>query len=473
MPPPPPVSWLARISGSNTIIPTPACTMTIQGLPDELLALIASKVRDLRALASMALTNRRLNYIATTALYQEEVYRKDHLAIFHCAETGNIGGLELLRVHGQNLTVRMKFDLQQGTPRNRPSKKQTRWLQAYWDTLLTDEPRRGAIHFAILNGQLDTVRWLISYGVPVNQPILASDSFDAEETTPLQLAYENGEFGAVLVLLVNGAADALQGSQVWHKALEMGHVKPGMEFAMSVASSHLVGATSTEYSDIVAPGETSEVELATQTPNSDVDMLDANTGAPIFRHILTDSINNMSIEKEPAVTEGLFGHKKAPTSAACAAVDVLNQPHEVTRNIEKRQNPSEEDVINAILLICDPLDAAVAMTEIPREVTTWERRKQQYKLAHKGKVVKRTNKKAKRDAVFQARKTKETRMEAAKLRQDNKVTAGKLVRQTLGPYCAMLSKRFGKGDMICEKKDCFACSLDGLNAPSSTGMNEE
>ncbi|TDZ54603.1 hypothetical protein CTRI78_v006184 [Colletotrichum trifolii] len=374
--------------------------MTIQGLPDELLALIASKVRDLRALASMALTNRRLNYIATTALYQEEVYRKDHLAIFHCAETGNIGGLELLRVH-------------------------------------------------------------------------ASDSFDAEETTPLQLAYENGEFGAVLVLLVNGAADALQGSQVWHKALEMGHVKPAMEFAMSVASSHLVSATSTEDSDIVAPGETSEVELATQTPNSDVDMLDANTGAPIFRHILTDSINSMSIEKEPAVTEGLFGHKKAPTSAACAAVDVLNQPHEVTRNIEKRQNPSEEDVINAILLICDPLDAAVAMTEIPREVTTWERRKQQYKLAHKGKVVKRTNKKAKRDAVFQARKTKETRMEAAKLRQDNKVTAGKLVRQTLGPYCAMLRKRFGKRDMICEKKDCFACSLDGLNAPSSTGMNEE
>ncbi|TDZ21585.1 hypothetical protein Cob_v005608 [Colletotrichum orbiculare MAFF 240422] len=365
--------------------------MTIQGLPDELLALIASKVRDLRALASMALTNRRLNYIATTALYQEEVYRKDHLAIFHCAETGNIGGLELLRVHGQNLT----------------------------------------------------------------------------------LAYENGEFGAVLVLLVNGAADALQGSQVWHKALETGHVKPAMEFAMSVVSSHLVSATFTEDSDIVAPGETSEVELAAQTPNSDVDMLDANTGAPIFRHILTDSINNMSIEKEPAVTEGLFGHKKAPTSAACAAVDVLNQPHEVTRNIEKRQNPSEEDVINAILLICDPLDAAVAMTEIPREVITWERRKQQYKLAHKGKVVKRTNKKAKRDAVFQARKTKETRMEAAKLRQDNKVTAGKLVRQTLGPYCAMLRKRFGKGDMICEKKDCFACSLDGLNAPSSTGMNEE
>ncbi|GKT95000.1 ankyrin repeat domain protein [Colletotrichum tofieldiae] len=218
----------------------------LEMLPNELLLAIAESVKDIRGLASMAKMNRRLNVITTPLLYREEVRRKKHDALFYCADEGLLGVLELLRVAGQSFTARNIIIPEQ-------SKINMRLLITEFESFGVQMAIRmagwideGAIHRAVLKGQIDVVRWLISHGVLVNETSANLCKCDggngSSPSNPLHLALCRGQQEVAHILLANGAKieelEPVISKTFWQNAIQGQNPATAMEFALSVASTH-------------------------------------------------------------------------------------------------------------------------------------------------------------------------------------------------------------------------------------------
>ncbi|KAK1996174.1 hypothetical protein LX36DRAFT_638489 [Colletotrichum falcatum] len=218
---------------------------TIERLPNELLVAIAESVQDIRGLASMAKTNRRLNSIATPPLYREAVRRERNDALLHCAGEGLLGILELLEAAGQDLNARAI---------TRPDEERTRRVinsmcerEEIGITTVFKEAGRtygGAIHRTVLKGQTEVDRWLISHGVPVDSESVnlceCDNGEDSDHGSPLHLALCQGQEEVAHILLANGASidelDPFAGTTAWQSAIQGRYPATAMEFAISLAS---------------------------------------------------------------------------------------------------------------------------------------------------------------------------------------------------------------------------------------------
>ncbi|KAK1962890.1 hypothetical protein LY78DRAFT_749400 [Colletotrichum sublineola] len=221
---------------------------TIEHLPNELLVAIAKSVRDVRGLASMAKMNRRFNSIATLPLYREAVRRQMNDALFYCAGEGLLGALELLRAAGQDLDVRQISESDEERTR--------KTFMAAWELEEFDlkaafqkayrRTQEGAIHRAVLKGQTEAVRWLISHGVPVDSVSAnlceCDDAEDSGTRSPLHLALCRGQEEVAHILLANGAKidefKPFSNTTAWQSAIQSRHPATAMEFALSLAATH-------------------------------------------------------------------------------------------------------------------------------------------------------------------------------------------------------------------------------------------
>ncbi|KAK2017828.1 hypothetical protein LZ32DRAFT_576140 [Colletotrichum eremochloae] len=221
---------------------------TIEQLPNELLVAIAKSVRDVRGLASMAKMNRRFNSIATLPLYREAVRRQMNDALFYCAGEGLLGALELLRAAGQDLDVRQISESDEERTR--------KTFMAAWELEEFDlkaafqkayrRTQEGAIHRAVLKGQTEAVRWLISHGVPVDSVSAnlceCDDAEDSGTRSPLHLALCRGQEEVAHILLANGAKidefKPFANTTAWQSAIQSRHPATAMEFALSLAATH-------------------------------------------------------------------------------------------------------------------------------------------------------------------------------------------------------------------------------------------
>ncbi|KAK2022300.1 hypothetical protein LX32DRAFT_509651, partial [Colletotrichum zoysiae] len=216
---------------------------TIEHLPNELLIAIAKSVRDVRGLASMAKMNRRFNIIAMPLLYHEAVRRKRNDALFHCAGEGLLGALELLEAAGQDLNV---TEITQ--PGDKGINKIYQGGEFYVSRAFLEAggTAEGVIHRAVLKGQTEVVRWLISQGVPVhNQSVNLCECEDSKAPgsgSPLHLALCRGQEEMAHILLANGAnineLEFFDGMTAWQNAIQSRHPATAMEFALSLASTH-------------------------------------------------------------------------------------------------------------------------------------------------------------------------------------------------------------------------------------------
>ncbi|KAK1593977.1 uncharacterized protein LY79DRAFT_589434 [Colletotrichum navitas] len=220
---------------------------TIEHLPNELLVAIAKSVQDIRGLASMAKMNRRFNIIATSPLYHEAVRRERNDALFHCAGEGLLGALDLLEAAGQDLNVReiTQPDSERinGVIQTMCERGEFNIGRVFLEAGRTDE---GVIHRAVLKGQAEVVRWLISHGVPVDSRFMNLCECDNVKESgigsPLHLALCQGQEEVAHILLANGAKidelEPFSGTTTWQSAIQGRHPVAAMEFALSLASTH-------------------------------------------------------------------------------------------------------------------------------------------------------------------------------------------------------------------------------------------
>ncbi|KAK2056102.1 hypothetical protein LY76DRAFT_549055 [Colletotrichum caudatum] len=303
---------------------------TIEHLPNELLIAIAKSVRDVRGLASMAKMNRRFNIIAMPLLYHEVVRRKRDDALFHCAGEGLLWALDLLEAAGQDLNVREITQPGEERMNKRYEGGEFYISRRFLEAGGTEE---GVIHRAVLKGQAEVVRWLISHGVPVHSQsmnLCECDDFKSLGSgSPLHLALCRGQEEIAHILLANGAnineLEFFDGVTAWQDAIQGRHPATAMDFALSLASTH----------------------------------------SKIFARCL----DGAKEERQPDSSDAV--QKKSLTTSNVFSVDTRHDEHTVT----------EEDILGSVSALLDPVTCIEAYADSNRseaimgQKRRWERKK--------------------------------------------------------------------------------------------------
>ncbi|KAI8239049.1 tRNA (adenine(58)-N(1))-methyltransferase TrmI [Colletotrichum sp. SAR 10_77] len=393
----------------------------LETLPNELLFIILKDVRDIRGLASLAQMNRRLNEIATPALYMAAARKKRHQALIHSAKMGNIAALEVLRACGQNLRAtvnnkkeltkawaqkqaliskrdksleRLKKDIQKleraksmlnykKYPEIKPpgwkdeadeeiQKKRLEIMEI--DKRIDDfkrivvDPRQdakrivhfqeyGALHWAAFFGQSETVRWLLSNGVNPRQACFIQCT----------LLYSNGN------KYLRTYTNAL------HLAFDLGRWSVVQVFSANKAGHAIMYDT---------------------------------------------SLWEEAIQEDQAKPAMKF------------AVSVASSCFHDDAGLLK-QKPSEKSTIDSVNLLLDPLDCLEAHCDAePEDIILWNERKQRLLEKQEGQVFKRAERKAQRKKSLWNHLQDIADHEAQKAAKQHR-TVNRRLRVELGKPCCL------------------------------------
>ncbi|CCF41194.1 hypothetical protein CH063_02534 [Colletotrichum higginsianum] len=370
----------------------------LEHLPGELLASVAEWVKEICGLASLTKTSRRLNAVATPLLYREEVRRNNQSALLYCAGEGLLGSLELLRAAGQDLaarrisysepeaTIREPFNTDRRSGASgRP--RLPRGVGKTWE---------GAIHRAVLKGEAEVVRWLITNGVPVNQSsknlCKCDNALGPDPNTPLRLALCHRQMEAAHILLANGATmryiGAFPDTTAWQAAVGGHQPAAAMEFAFSVASKHseVIHGHMGSFTDEKHHSENA-IRDSCIKPMVELDDQSQSYSATAASHFWevaqADTIAGID---NPLQQDGLADTDGAVQAGSAMAIDVPGP------KLQCKGRPiAEDDILSAVTDLLDPIAAIEAYADSDKKEYVLGQKRRLKKIAtrasHKKKKI--------------------------------------------------------------------------------------